>query len=197
MPKLSLSIAATILSLAISAQVSALETTTVETNEQSTSVSRTAAKRSAPHSNELRRVAMAPIKTQADLEAYLRLTPMRRSPFNRLAPAPRKEFIESLSFNENGLTGYKYRVLEEELTPTESYRILALFGSQADVRLFKRARIKTLADKKLIAPQEFGESDEFGDQWFDLPEKNYEKYRCVFRKTCEENDAYICKSSTC
>jgi hypothetical protein len=46
-----------------------------------------------------------------------------------MAPLNRRLFLDSLRFNEKGVTTLRYDVLES-LTPTEVYQILSLFGMQ-------------------------------------------------------------------
>lgn len=52
---------------------------------------------------------LAPIKSKQDLERYLAVTPDYQSAFSVLTPASRRAFIDSLTFNQNGLTGFSYR----------------------------------------------------------------------------------------
>lgn len=90
---------------------------------QTASVSQTSSEQSG--SLEL---AAAPIKSPRDLELHLKSHP-GDSPLMVMAPLNRRLFLDSLRFNEKGVTTLRYDVLES-LTPTEAYQILSLFGMQ-------------------------------------------------------------------
>ena len=84
---------------------------------------------------------MAPIKTSGDLAAYLR-SANRGSPLMALSPGGRQRFLDSLTFNENGLVSYRYEDLAQELTASQAYRVLSLFGAQRTTHLL-HARVET------------------------------------------------------
>lgn len=138
--------------------------------------------------------AMAPIKSALDLQNYIKMTPPNLSPLNLLSKAGLAEFLDSLTFNKQGLTGYKFSNLEEELTPTQIYRILALFGSQSHVRSMKNAKIKTEADRRLIeaTPASF-----YGDVWDENSgdPDHYHHYRCHLPATCATATSFLCDRS--
>ncbi|GJJ05772.1 hypothetical protein RugamoR64_63100 [Duganella rhizosphaerae] len=94
---------------------------------------------------------LAPIKSSHDLDRYLAVTPEYQSAFSPLTPAGRRAFIESLTFNQNGLTGFSYRDLQAELTPTQIDKLLALFGARNTIALMQPARLVSVKDRKLIA----------------------------------------------
>lgn len=58
----------------------------------------------------------AQIRSLAQLKAHLSLYG-NASPLASLSPTGRQEFIDRLTFNENGLTGYRYSILEKEPLP--------------------------------------------------------------------------------
>jgi hypothetical protein len=94
-------------------------------------------------------LALAPIKSRAKLETYLKNTPPSRNPLDRLSSSAKKRFLKSLRFNEKGLTSFSYADLEG-LTATEIYRILSLFGVQSDTSAIKSARIKSETDALIM-----------------------------------------------
>jgi|GEM_PF-2724590 len=126
----------------------------------------------------------APIRSHRDLARHLRLARDEGSPLFALSNEARRRFLASLSFNENGLTGYRYDDLERELTATQAYLILALFGSQSDVARFPKLREKTSLDRELKATSKLQCSN--GD-WVD--------FQCVARATCRAITRYICKAT--
>lgn len=117
---------------------------------------------------------LAPIKSKQDLERYLAVTPEYQSAFSVLTPASRRAFIDSLTFNQNGLTGFSYRDLQAELTPTQIDKILALFGARNTIALMQPVRVVSAKDRKLIAARSFSrcgssECGEDGGGYFDDP----------------------------
>jgi len=127
---------------------------------------------------------MAPIKSHADLQAYMR--GREPSPLDLLSAGARRHFIESLVFNENGLVGYEYSDLVMELSATDIYKVLALFGAQRTTSLLKGARVTSDLDRTIM----FGRG-EFSSS---LRAADYEGYRCESRATCGENMHTICMS---
>ncbi len=139
-------------------------------------------------------VVMAPIKSKAELADYIALTPASKSPLNKLSKASRQIFLDSLTFNEEGVTGFRFRQLEEELTPTEIFKLLSLFGLQDMTRSFKRAKVKTPADRRLLDGEGYSTS-EYDDVWDDGLEarpKDREGYLCFTGECHLMNEDYVC-----
>lgn len=89
----------------------------------------------------------APIKSRAELIAHLE---KGNSPIDALSDAGRQMFLDSLEFGDNGLASFRKVELEAELTPTQIYEILKLFGFQRAISGFSSARIETQADLDLL-----------------------------------------------
>ena len=126
------------------------------------------------------------------------------SPLNLLSDDAKHEFLSSLSFNEKGITSFNYKVLEGELTPTEIYRVLSLFGMQRLVPMFKHARIVSESDYLLMnrpentnmhgpSGNEFSTSD-FGSTAPELG-ADHQGYKCSSRATCSRSLSEICTSN--
>jgi hypothetical protein len=128
---------------------------------------------------------LAPVKSQQTLRAYQSITPEVLSPLGKLSASGRAEFLSSLTFNEKGLTGFNYRVLEDELTPSQAHSVLALFGAQRLTSRLKGARIETEVDSVVLGSQ----------AKIFTPEGDYSGYRCVERASCMEARGYICMSN--
>lgn len=94
--------------------------------------------------------AVAPIKSAQDLLIYQKMTPAKESPFHLLSPNARREFLESLSFNDQGVAGFKYSILEQELTPTQIFRVLALLGSQSNTAQLVKAKKANANDTVVV-----------------------------------------------
>ncbi len=65
----------------------------------------------------------AMISSAGDLNKYLQSATRSASPLGALSPNGRGRFLASLSFNQRGLTGFRYDDLQAELTPTQIYQI--------------------------------------------------------------------------
>jgi hypothetical protein len=94
--------------------------------------------------------AVAPIKSARDLQFHILNSPMGSSPLDSLSPRSKQIFLSSLTFNEKGLTGFQYDVLET-LTPTQIYKILSLFGEQRFTSQMKGVRSITAADSLIMS----------------------------------------------
>ena len=65
----------------------------------------------------------------------MKITPQNKSPLRYLDAKSRKKFIDRLTFNKTGVTGYSFEVLKQNLTAQKAGEILALFGLQNDIPL--------------------------------------------------------------
>ena len=84
-----------------------------------------------PRDARSRDMRQAPIRSMADLSRYL--DEHASSPFDAFSDRARELFVESLTFNEVGLTGFRTAEVESELTPQQAHAVLALFGVQGTV----------------------------------------------------------------
>lgn len=143
--------------------------------------------------NEARRAkieaTLAPIKSQMELQAYLATSKLGLSPLDALSLAAKQRFLASLRFNENGLTTFEYVDLENELTPTQIYRILSLFGAQRDTSLMKSARIQTDTDRLIMSPNVIGSPN--GIVYYP-PSEDHMDYECQGQHTCHRSAGDIC-----
>lgn len=97
-----------------------------------------------------------------------------------------RKFIASLRFNENGLTSYRYDILEEELSVTDVYLVLSLFGAQDDIRMLDKARVESQLDHDLLAVGDVAAMCTGGD---------YKDMHCTSRATCSPMSRHVCKAS--
>lgn len=126
---------------------------------------------------------LAPVKSRADLLSYLQTGPVATSPLAKLSPGARHRFLASLTFNENGLTGYRYDDLERELNASEIYELLSLFGAQHTTSLLDNVRVETEAGKLIMSSSEPS-----------MMMDDHKGYKCVGRATCNLAQDYICMS---
>lgn len=129
----------------------------------------------------------APIKSRGELARHIRDGRENGSPLRALSKKGSQRFIASLKFNEEGVTSYRYDVLEKELSVTEAYLVLSLFGAQDDIRMLTFARVDTQLDHDLLSVVEVAAScSGNGD---------YPNMQCSRRATCAPMSSHICKAS--
>lgn len=131
----------------------------------------------------------APIRSKADLASYVSAFQQERSAFASLSVEGKQVFFESLRFNEIGLTGFNMRVLENELTATQIYKVLSLFGAQSLTRLMPNAKVVSGLDQHILLGND-------SHKW--RPEydaTDYPGYACAARATCSPSQQDICMSS--
>ncbi|MBD1583330.1 hypothetical protein [Pseudoalteromonas sp. S16_S37] len=126
----------------------------------------------------------APIKTT---EALIRLA-NRNSVLDLLSPTGKEKFINSVTFTKAGLGGFNYEPLEYELTPTQIYKVLSLFGAQHVVGQLNGARVETKEDAMLLNEASFG----FGNT---IMTNGFKDYECVSGHNCYQSYEYICLGS--
>lgn len=92
---------------------------------------------------------LATIHSQGTLERYLVTTQISGSPLHYLEPEARRQFLASLTFNSNGLTGFNYQVFST-LAPSQIYKLLDLFGAQFLTPAFATGPVSTETDAQLL-----------------------------------------------
>ncbi|MDX3936708.1 hypothetical protein [Stenotrophomonas sp.] len=132
---------------------------------------------------EMQRVLIAqrnaPINSQVRLQEHLQnLSP--DSPLRVLSTPARERFVASLRFNESGITSLGYNDIVGELTYTEAYRLLALFGAERILDNLPKLRMDTSEDQRVrrLARPPLVE-DHLG-------------YACTDRATCSMSSQQIC-----
>lgn len=130
--------------------------------------------------------AVAPIRSRGDLDQYLATHKTIASPLDAFSPGLRQMFLSSLTFNEKGITGFRYDVLES-LRPTEIYKILSLFGAQGFTSQLSNVRIVTPTDSLIMSPA--------GDGVIGIGSDFLEGYRCASKGTCHTSTLDACTSN--
>lgn len=124
-------------------------------------------------------IEMAPIKSADELAAYLHDADAA-SPLMTLTPAARERFLASLEFNKGGLVSYQYDDLARELTASQAYRLLTLFGAQRTTYLLG-ARVENGSDEAVSVKPRVPNlmADHVG-------------YKCLSPHNCYYSEFYIC-----
>lgn len=128
-------------------------------------------------------LALAEITSSASLQSYLRTTPLKSSPLGSLSDSARKRFVESITFNEKGITGFNYADLQAELTPSQTYKVLSLFGAQHTTSMIPTGRIASPLDATIM--------ESSGPSCPSQP-CDYEDYECSDPHTCVTALTSIC-----
>lgn len=122
--------------------------------------------------------ATAQIRSAYDLGKFMASPLAADSPLMAMSVAGRERFLNSLRFNENGITSFEYADLQAELAPTQIYRVLKLFGAQRDTSFIIDAKMKSDDDVIIMS----------------LPRSpiDYPDYECSKRATCTWANFSIC-----
>lgn len=131
---------------------------------------------------------VAPIKSVADLQRHARFAKAIHSPLMHLPALARKRFLDSVTFNDTGVTGYRLDVLQDALTVSQAYQVLALFGEQRDVRYLDKAAIESDLDREVLRSFAAATAKAQCDD-------DKVSYKCVSRATCQSATGFICKSN--
>ena len=129
---------------------------------------------------------LAPIKSTADLERHLRVAGSS-SPLAPLSAAGKRRFLASLKFNETGLTSFGYGDLQAELTASQIYQVMSLFGAQHTVSMMRNIRTQDAVDEQIMRPLGGPPGPVCPSQPCD-----YESYECAKKATCSYNINTIC-----
>lgn len=122
--------------------------------------------------------ATALIRSTEDLNRFLESPQFASSPLAEMSAAGRERFLNSVRFNEKGLTSFEYADLETELTPTQIYRVLKLFGAEHSTSLLSRTRVDSDDDAIIMNM---------------LPSPiDYRDFECAKRATCSPANFNIC-----
>jgi hypothetical protein len=93
----------------------------------------------------------APIHSESDLVKYDEKTDASQNPLNSLSQAARGRFLKSLVFSEKGLASFGEADLKTELSASQVYRILSLFGVQSSTQLVQGLRMENDVDRAIMS----------------------------------------------
>lgn len=143
----------------------------------------------------------APIRSQGDLARHISQS-SNKSPLNALSRDARARFLSSLRFGERGLASFQYSDLEAELTPTQIYTLLSLFGQQHVTGKLRPSNMRTPLDNEIMSSVLPGLARPMTDCGFGPPGEytpgtdpfcgGQHQYYCESPGTCAPKAKYIC-----
>lgn len=128
---------------------------------------------------------LATVQNQADLASYMLSIP-KDSPLLLLSDGARDRFIQSIVFTDHGVASFQYADLRAELSASEVYRLLSIFGLQNSTKSIPDLRIESAADEAVI-------DDAAGVG----PLADYVDYKCRPPATCTRSMFDICIGDNC
>lgn len=129
---------------------------------------------------------MALIRSRSELGQHISAQGSN-SPLSVLSTGGRTRFIQSLVFTEKGLASFDYSDLRSELTASQVFRILRLFGVEHAISSIPNLRTAHEIDSLLISTLRIGID----------PEIDYNNYSCVSKATCSYTSNSICIGDNC
>lgn len=124
---------------------------------------------------------LAAVKSRKDIDLLIAKSDARTAPLLKLSNQARGNFLSSLKFNEKGLTEFDLGALRE-MSPTDAYLVLSLFGLQGGAGEVSRTHEATDTDAMINS----------------MPKRMAEfliDYRCQERATCSHEDSKACTSN--
>lgn len=131
------------------------------------------------------------IRSSEDLSAHLAEFKEGASPLDLLSHDARNEFLTSLQFGSRGVASLNPSALERELTATQTYAVLELFGWQELTWQLSYEKSKTELDLQFQQPCGDGI---FGNT---CPDGPYVKGVCLHQGTCQLDDCCACHPPSC
>ncbi|MDQ6942455.1 MAG: hypothetical protein M3169_08085 [Candidatus Eremiobacteraeota bacterium] len=95
--------------------------------------------------------------------------------------------MSSITFGKKGISGFRYADLQSELTASQVYDVLRVFGVQKDLAIVPNVRVDTPADERVMRAFPFTAKPIDGG--------DYRDYRCASRATCSQSPGDICTSN--
>lgn len=130
---------------------------------------------------------MAPIRSQSDFAIYMKRNSVAsQNPYYLLSKAAQQRFAENLVFGSKGLASFDYADIEAELTLSQAYRLLSLFGAQTSLAVLPSFKIET-------------ETDQLVDSWRSriTPDDDHDGYACSKRGECFQYITKLCNPAYC
>ena len=112
--------------------------------------------RSEQYQEQAIRLEMAPIKTRQDLIRYLKDADAS-NPLNKLSEDAKTRWLDTLTVNAKGeISSYWIDDIRSELSPTDAYKVFALFGTPELAPRVNNGQVETPVDAKIKAMKDKG-----------------------------------------
>ncbi|MFK2876664.1 hypothetical protein [Rhodanobacter hydrolyticus] len=135
-------------------------------------------------------LSTALIKNQGELQRFMQSNYNNAdNPLNKLPAAARMHFVDSLVFRSEGLASFSYDDLRN-LSVTDAYRILSLFGAQDSIGSIPNIKPVTDVDYNILAASPQLYPPYLQDNICGSPSGNGQ-YNCVGARS------YTCNPNTC
>jgi hypothetical protein len=90
------------------------------------------------------------IRNRQELDDFMRMNTGSMNPLNQLSPDGRRRFLAGLDFDELSQGGFPDTFdIEAELTLSQAWRLLGLFGAQWAVELMPDIRVESKDDRAI------------------------------------------------
>lgn len=125
--------------------------------------------------------AMAEVKSASQFARYMQQTRGSATPFSAMTPGALRRFSRSLVFTDRGLASYDYTDLQRELTASQIYAVLRVFGVEGSVSRIPGVKVRSRTDGLVMDAQR-------------LP-ADYNDMTCAARASCAPQTGWICTSN--
>lgn len=126
--------------------------------------------------------ALAPVKTRAQLDTYLREHRGASSPFHALSHAGLQRFSRSVVFSDRGVSSYDYTALQRELTALQVFGILRVFGVEHSVSSIPGLKVRSVADRLVL-------------QTLRIRHDGHHDMYCVAHGSCAPRLGWVCTTN--
>lgn len=138
----------------------------------------------------------ARIKSWEELQSHMQASDDASDALAKLSPQAEREFLDSLVFTELGLASFNGRVLARELSASQIYELLGLFGLQRMAPLVAAdARIDSELDKSILELAGVDSRNGNSGSAQDCP--LLENYECTPPATCRRSTGAWCITCNC
>ncbi|MDR2871718.1 MAG: hypothetical protein LBV45_04225 [Xanthomonadaceae bacterium] len=137
---------------------------------------------------------LAPIKSQIDMNRYIYSAEAKNSPLRQLSPNALATFMNGLTFTDEGAASFNMTPLTNNLTASQVYEVLGLFGMQSAIGTISNLRVQTESDRMIAAS-----AKERPNAVWAAPFACYNVYQSgrYVGKACLRTSGYMCNLSVC
>ena len=141
---------------------------------------------------------LAPIRSRTDLSTHLASMGQIRSPLSYLSHDAQRRFVNSIRFGLNGVASFDFTALAAELTVSQAYEVLRLFGQQHTIRSIPGLRVEADMDRvilQLVARPAFCSVAPIVKSRVMCDDDHWHNMKCGSPGTCRGEVGSICTSN--